>query len=87
MELAWTENAKKDLAFWRESNNGAIQQKITSLLANILEHPFSGLGKPEPLKYRMSGCWSRRISQEHRLVYRVVGETVEVLSCRWHYEV
>jgi len=54
-------------------------------LRDIAEHPFTGLGKPEPLRHELSGFWSRRITQAHRLVYRVESETVVVIGCRYHY--
>ncbi len=60
--------------------------KIKELIANIMETPFEGLGKPEALKFDLSGCWSRRINQQHRLVYRVVNDEVQILSCRYHYK-
>ena len=60
--------------------------KIVSLLAEIAKSPFEGTGKPEPLKYALKGKWSRRINQEHRLVYEVKDEVIIVLSCRYHYQ-
>ena len=62
--------------------------KITSLLEDIAMHPFTGIGKPEPLKYDLSGYWSRRINSEHRIVYRVHDDLIEVyvLSIRYHYK-
>lgn len=59
--------------------------KLNTLLNDALRHPFEGLGKPEPLKNEFAGCWSRRINDEHRLVYRVQGEVLLVLQCRYHY--
>ena len=69
----WTVNDKK------------TARKIMTLIKDIKRTPFSGLGKPEPLKYELSGCWSREITEEHRLVYKVEGETIEILSCKYHY--
>lgn len=63
-----------------------LAAKIKELIANIMATPFEGLGKPEALKFNLSGCWSRRINQQHRLVYRVVDDEVQILSCRYHYE-
>jgi toxin YoeB len=60
--------------------------KIDRLIEDILEHPFAGIGKPEPLRYEWSGYWSRRITGEHRLVYRVEGDTVFIAQCRFHYD-
>ena len=60
-------------------------EKIKAIIEDILRTPYSGLGKPEPLKHDLSGCWSRRIDREHRLVYMVDGDTLFVVSCRYHY--
>jgi toxin YoeB len=61
------------------------QQKILVLIQQVAREPFTGLGKPEPLRHQFSGCWSRRITEEHRLVYRVTEEVIVVVSCRHHY--
>ena len=61
------------------------QQKILVLIQQVAREPFTGLGKPEPLRHQFSGCWSRRITEEHRLVYRVTEEAIVVVSCRHHY--
>jgi toxin YoeB len=63
----------------------ALLAKINRLIAECQRHPFEGTGKPEPLRGDYSGWWSRRIDREHRLVYRVVGDDLEILSCRFHY--
>jgi toxin YoeB len=80
--------ARKEMAFWQKYDPTIIK-KIELLLNNILETPFKGLGKPEPLKGNFSGCWSRRITQEHRLIYKVEGEgknmIITILQCRYHY--
>lgn len=62
-----------------------LAAKIKELIVNIMETPFEGLGKPEALKFDLSGCWSRRINQQHRLVYRVTESEVVIISCRYHY--
>ena len=79
--------AKSDWGYWKQSGNTAIMRKIAVLLEDMTAHPYTGIGKPEQLKYGLSGCWSRRINREHRIIYRVK-ETeieVEVLSMRYHY--
>ncbi len=76
--------AFEDLAWWLEQDR-AQALKIIRLIRDIERDPFSGVGKPEPLKHELSGCWSRRITQEHRLVYRVLPEKIRVLACRYHY--
>lgn len=70
-----------------EKNDPNITKRIKKLLADILEHPYTGIGKPEPLKYELAGKWSRRISVEHRLVYSVNDDIIEVhiFSMRFHY--
>jgi toxin YoeB len=85
MEITYSADAKEDLLFWRKSGNKAIQKKITSILNSILETPFEGIGKPEPLKYDLSGKWSRRINQEHRLIYDVTEIRIKIYSLRGHY--
>jgi toxin YoeB len=76
--------AFEDLAWWIEQER-AQTLRITRLVREILREPFSGLGKPEPLRHELSGCWSRRINQEHRLVYQVMPDKIRILSCRYHY--
>ena len=68
------------------ANDKKIARKIMALIKDIKRSPFRGLGKPEPLKYELAGYWSREITEEHRLVYRVQNETIEILSCKYHYK-
>ncbi|WP_396165504.1 Txe/YoeB family addiction module toxin [Flavobacterium sp.] len=90
MEVIYSEKAQRDREYWKKSGNKAIMNKITALINDIQLHPFEGIGKPEPLKYSLSGRWSRRINQEHRIIYRVTEEeTIEILnilSLKGHYE-
>ena len=81
------EQAVKDYRFWKESGNKAILKKINRLLEDMSEHPYIGIGKPEALKYELAGYWSRRINTEHRIVYRVIEDVIEieVLAMRYHY--
>lgn len=74
----------EDFTAWGETDR-KVQKRIVALLYDTLRDPFSGLGKPEPLKHNLRGCWSRRITEEHRLVYRVTDEAIVVVSCRYHY--
>lgn len=87
MEIILLEQAQKDLAYWKKTGNRAIMNKITALLKDITEHPYTGIGKPEALKYELSGKWSRRINAEHRLIYSVSENTiwVYIFSMRYHY--
>ena len=85
MKISWTKNAADDLAFWKESDP-RIVKRIKELIDNIKIDPFAGIGKPEPLKYNLSGCWSRRITGDNRLVYKVKDKNeVVILQCRYHY--
>ena len=88
MKIAWASEAWADYQHWQE-NDPRIHERINELIVNIRETPFKGIGKPEPLKHDLAGWWSRRITGEHRLVYRVMGKgndkKLEVLSCRYHY--
>jgi toxin YoeB len=85
MELIFSPKADEDLIFWKRSGNKVVQSKISQLLGSILESPYSGIGKPEPLKYNLSGTWSRRINHEHRLVYEVKNDKINILSLKGHY--
>lgn len=71
MEVIFSPKAVEDLNYWRKSDSKSIQSKISNLIEAIIKDPFKGIGKPEPLKHNLSGAWSRRINQEHRLVYEV----------------
>ena len=84
--LHFSEEAKEDIRFHKKSGNKSVVHKITLLLVELTQHPFTGTGKPEPLKHSLTGCWSRRINREHRLVYEVTDTIVFVLSVKGHYE-
>lgn len=88
MEIRFTKTALEDLAYWKKIGNKQIQTKIACLLEDIAADPFYGIGKPEPLKFELSGHWSRRINAEHRIVYRVEDTQiiVIVISMRYHYK-
>jgi toxin YoeB len=77
-------SAFEDLAWWIEHDR-AQALRIVRLIREAQRAPFSGLGKPEALKHQLTGCWSRRINQEHRLVYQVSPEKIRILACRYHY--
>ena len=84
MKVNWTKEAAKDIEYWKK-NNKNIVNRIKEIIADIPSHPFEGIGKPEPLKYGLQGCWSRRITQKDHLVYRIKNKQLEILSCRYHY--
>ena len=76
--------AFEDLAWWIEQNRQKAL-RIVALIKDVQRDPFKGIGKPEPLKHQFKGCWSRRIDQEHRLIYQVTEEKIRVLACKYHY--
>ena len=74
----------EDLSWWIEKDRKKAL-RIVKLIKEIQRDPFNGTGKPEMLKHELSGCWSRRIDQEHRLVYQVLNDKIRILACRFHY--
>jgi len=74
----------EDLAWWIKKNRKKAL-RIVELIKDVQKNTFRGIGKPEPLKHEFSGCWSRRIDQEHRLVYEVKKNKIRILACRYHY--
>ena len=74
----------EDLEWWIKQNR-KIALRIVKLIKEVQRNPFEGTGKPEPLKHELSGCWSRRIDKEHRLVYQVKDDKIRILACRYHY--
>ena len=84
MRLVFDKDATEDFRFWIETDRRKAL-KILDLIEATLKSPFEGIGKPEPLKFELTGAWSRRIDQEHRLVYRVEKGELIVLACRYHY--
>jgi toxin YoeB len=85
-KLDFSAQAQKDITFHKKSGNKAILKKLLLLLEEISEAPFEGTGKPEKLKYDLVGNWSRRINHEHRLVYEVIDNVVQIYSAKGHYE-
>ena len=84
MELVWQKPAWEDYLYWQRTDK-LILEKINALIRECLRDPFHGTGKPEALKGSLSGCWSRRINAEHRLVYKVKEDRLQILQCRYHY--
>lgn len=84
MPIKFSDLAWDDYLYW-QTNDRATIKRINTLLKEIQRSPFEGIGKPEPLKHNLSGFWSRRIDEEHRLVYSVQDDTILVAQCRYHY--
>jgi toxin YoeB len=86
MKVIWADTALADYRYW-QATDVHIAQRIEQLIAAIKVTPFAGIGKPEPLRHRWAGYWSRRITGEHRLVYRVAGRppALTIAQCRYHY--
>jgi toxin YoeB len=85
MEIDLYEKAERDFEYWKKSGNKAIQKKIQQLFVDMKEHPFTGIGKPEALRHSLSGKWSRRINEEHRIIYDVIDNIINVYSLKGHY--
>jgi len=84
--LDFSDQANKDIDFHKKSGNDTLLKKLLVLLDELTEHPATGTGKPEQLKHNLAGYWSRRISHEHRLVYKIINkDTVQVFSVKGHY--
>jgi toxin YoeB len=85
MEIIYNQKALDDLEFWKQSGNTKIQKKISELVEAIEINPFTGIGKPEALKFQLAGKWSRRINQEHRIIYKVGDGEIKIYSLKDHY--
>jgi toxin YoeB len=86
MQIIYTPKAREDLNFWIKTGNKVILKKILQLTEAIIENPFVGIGKPELLKYELAGLWSRRINQEHRYVYEISADSLNIISLKGHYD-
>jgi toxin YoeB len=75
---------REDLRYWVNADR-KVAMRALELVEAVLRDPFQGIGKPEPLRHELAGCWSRRLTQEHRLVYRVVEDRIDFLQARYHY--
>lgn len=85
MRLVFVDESWEDYLYWQKTDNKTLK-RINKLIKDIARHPFDGLGKPEPLKHKYRGFWSRRIDGEHRLIYRVKEEEIQIVKCRFHYD-
>lgn len=84
MMVSWTEEAWQDYLYWQKTDKKTLQ-RINTLIKEIKNTPFKGIGKPEPLKHAFAGYWSRRIDREHRIVYIIKDQTLVIAQCRYHY--
>jgi toxin YoeB len=85
MDYVFVNESWEDYLFWQATDKKKIK-RINELLKDISRNPFEGIGKPEPLKHKYSGYWSRRIDSEHRLIYKVVEIQIWIAKCRFHYD-
>lgn len=85
MIKVWSDDAWTDYMYWHDQGDKSTIKKINRLIKDIDRNPFEGIGKPEPLKYELSGKWSRRITDEHRLIYRISNDMIYIYSAKDHY--
>ena len=85
MKLIFVDESWEDYLYWQK-NDKKIVKKINELIKDISRTPFSGIGKPEPLKHKYKGFWSRRIDHEHRLIYQIKDDEIKIAKCRQHYD-
>jgi toxin YoeB len=84
MNLLFTPESWEDYLYWQK-NDKKLLRRINELIKDVRRSPFEGIGKPEPLRYQLQGCWSRRIDQEHRIVYEIDDDLIKIIACRFHY--
>lgn len=84
MKVTFSEDAWDDYLYWQQQDR-KILKRINQLIADVRRNENEGIGKPEPLRHEWSGWWSRRITEEHRLIYRVADEAILIAVCRYHY--
>ena len=85
MEVEYKKKALEDREYWKQKGDGKIKHRISELIEDICRHPFTGIGKPEPLKYELSGLWSCRITRNHRIIYEVFNGRISIVSMKGHY--
>lgn len=85
MKYVFVDESWEDYLYWQKTDKKKLQ-RINELLRDIARQPFDGIGKPEPLKHQLAGYWSRRIDEEHRLIYTVRGNEILIAKCRFHYD-
>ncbi len=84
MNLLFTPESWEDYLYWQKKDK-KILRRVNELIRDIQRNPFEGIGKPEPLRYQLQGCWSRRTDQEHRIVYEIEDDSIRIIACRFHY--
>jgi len=84
MRLVFSRNAWEDYVYWQETDKKTVR-RINELIKDIERNKYQGIGKPEPLRYNLAGYWSRRIDSEHRIVYKIEGDAVQIAQLRYHY--
>jgi toxin YoeB len=84
MRLLFLRDAWDDYLYWQKMDKAKLK-RVNELIGACLREPFTGIGKPEPLKFDMAGCWSRRIDSEHRLIYKLENQDLVIIQCRYHY--
>jgi len=84
VKIIFSEHAWEDYLYWQRSDKKTLR-RINILIKEIMRVPFQGMGKPEPLKHALSGYWSRRINDEHRIVYKITEEAIQIAQLRYHY--
>lgn len=85
MRLVFVDESWEDYLYWKKVDKKMLS-RINKLIKEIIRHPFEGIGKPEPLKHKYRGLWSRRIDGEHRLIYQVMDDEIRIAKCRFHYD-
>ena len=85
MNIRFSPRSWEEYVYWQQTDK-KILRKINELIKEISRNPYEGIGKPEPLKHNYAGFWSRRITDEHRIVYQIVGSTMDIAQVRYHYE-
>ena len=85
LNIVFTQNAWVEYLEWKQKDK-AIEKRIDKIINDIIRHPFNGIGKPEPLKFNLSGLWSRKINNEHRIVYGVSKNQIQIIQLKYHYD-
>ena len=85
MKYVFVDESWEDYLYWQKTNKKTLE-RINALIKDISRNPFTGNGKPEPLKYKHKGFWSRRIDEKHRLIYQIKDDEIRIAKCRFHYD-